>query len=95
MLDLVKYEISHHKQSGRFVMLENINRSARHRLSLCALIFVSSLTWFITIAEASRTVRNSVRGAAIGAGVGALIDGGDGARTGAAAGAVAGAVARR
>lgn len=58
-------------------------------------VFMAGLIAFVTVADASRTVRNSVRGAAIGAGVGALIDGGDGARTGAAAGAVAGAVARR
>jgi outer membrane lipoprotein SlyB len=58
-------------------------------------VAVTAMTFLATVADASRTVRNSVRGAAIGAGVGALIDGGNGARTGAAAGAVAGAVARR
>lgn len=58
-------------------------------------VLMTALIAFASVADASRTVRNSVRGAAIGAGVGALIDGGDGARTGAAAGAVAGAVARR
>lgn len=76
-------------------MIKNIERSAKHRLFLHALVFVAFLSWLATVAEASRTVRNSVRGAAIGAGVGALINGGEGARTGAAAGAVAGAVSRR
>ncbi len=76
-------------------MLKITERSLGQRVVFFTLIFVASIAWLATVADASRTVRNTVRGAAIGAGVGALIDGGDGARTGAAAGAVAGAIARR